>query len=81
MQVTIKDQTKEIQVTSVTLSYDVNDIKGDKLKMFFCYNCQNPIAQYHGKVLSILPGRTNVPLPIYVKCSHCKNLYSINAII
>jgi hypothetical protein len=81
MQVTIKDKTREIKVTSITLSYDIDDIKEDKLKMFFCYNCQNPVAQYQGEVLSILPGATPIRLPIIVKCPHCKHLYSFNAIV
>jgi RNase P subunit RPR2 len=81
MLVTIKNIPKEIKVTNVTLSYDIDDIKEDKLKMFFCYNCQNPVAQYQGEVLSIMPGATPVRLPIIVKCPHCKKLYRFNAII
>lgn len=81
MLVIIKDVKKEIKVTNVTLSYDIDDIAEDKLKMFFCMQCQNPVAQYQGEVLSIMPGATPVRLPIIIKCPHCKHLYRFNAII
>jgi hypothetical protein len=81
MKVVIRNEIRELQVTHVTLAHDLDDPEGAKLKMFFCYNCQNPIAQYQGHVCSIMPGRSAVPLPIYIKCPNCKILYSIQAIV
>lgn len=81
MQVVIKEATHELQVTHVTLSYDLDDLNKDKMYMFFCFRCKNPIVQYQGSVVSIMPGKSPIPLPVYVKCINCKKLYSFNALI
>jgi len=81
MKVKIKEAIHELQVTHVTLSHDLDDIECTKMYMFFCPRCQNPLVQYQGYVVSIMPGKSPIPLPVYIKCPNCKNLYSFNALI
>ena len=81
MDVIIIDKKRSLKVTSVVIGRDLNDLEGEKLHMFFCYNCQNPICQYIGKVISILPGSTPLSLPILLKCGRCGKIYQITDII
>lgn len=81
MRAIIREQVKEVPVTTVILQSDVDDQAEERLKMFFCYNCQNPVAQYNGHVFAIMPGKSPVSLPVYIKCPNCKKLYSIQGII
>ena len=60
--------------TTVTLVADPHD----KIKMFFCFNCQSPTVQYKGNVITVQAG-----LPAYepyslLKCrnSRCPMVYS-----
>jgi hypothetical protein len=80
MDVLILDKRKNIQVTSVIIASDPLDKVGEKLHMFFCYNCQNPIAQYIGRVIRITPGSTPLSLPVLLKC-RCGKVYQIEDIL
>jgi RNase P subunit RPR2 len=81
MKVTIKNEEKNVQVTQVTLRYDNDDLKEERLKMFFCFNCQNEVIQYKGRVVRIMPFAPYVKLPVFVKCRNCKTLYSFQDIV
>lgn len=81
MDVLVLDKRKQIDVTSVIISSDPKDKLGEVLHMFFCYNCQNPIAQYIGKVLRIVPGSTPLSLPVLLKCLRCGKVYQIEDIL
>ncbi len=65
--------------TTVTLVSDPHD----RLKMFFCFNCQAPFAQYKGQVLSISPGLPPVEPYTIQKCKNnrCPMMYSFLGII
>ena len=75
------DRLKQIALTTVTLSHDMDDPQGARLHMFFCCNCGTPLGQYKGFVYSIHPGSTNVPLPWIQRCDTCKHKFGINAIV
>lgn len=81
MDVIILDKKKNIKVTSVIIQNDDMDKNKEMLHMFFCYNCQNPIAQYIGNVLRIVPGSTPLSLPILLKCLRCGKVYQMEDII
>lgn len=80
MQVIIKEEVHEIPVTSVWLAKDPLDPEGYRLKMFFCPNCQNPVIQYKGHIVTIVPGACPSKLPILAKCSNCKMRYLFEAL-
>jgi RNase P subunit RPR2 len=73
MDVTILGKVKSIDITSVVIS---TPRKGD-LRLFFCYNCQNPLFQYMGKVITITRGSTPYHPPIIMMCNRCKTVYQI----
>jgi len=52
--------------TTVTLVRDPQD----KLKMFFCFNCQAPLIQYKGIVMNITPGLPPVEPYTLLKCKN-----------
>jgi len=81
MDVLVLQQKKKIDVTSVIISSDPTDKLGEVLHMFFCYNCQNPLFQYIGKVMRITPGSTPLSLPVLLKCQRCKKVYQIEDIL
>jgi len=81
MQILIREEIKNIQVTSVIVSHDQDDPHGYRLHMFFCYNCQAPVFQYKGSVVHILPGEVPMELPIIHQCPNCKKNYAIHAIV
>lgn len=65
--------------TTVTLVADPQD----KLKMFFCFNCQAPFGQYKGSTLSVEPGRPHVEPYTVQKCknSRCPMMFSFSPIV
>ena len=73
MDVTILGKIRSIDVTSVVIS---TPRKGD-LHLFFCWNCQNPLFQYMGKVISITKGSAPYSPPIVMMCNRCKNVIQI----
>ena len=81
MDVIILKTAKHIDVTSVILTADPHDKLGKDLHMFFCFNCQNPIAQYIGKIIRIVPGSTPLSLPILLKCLRCGKIYQMEDIL
>lgn len=81
MDVTILDKKINLNVTSVIIASDPQDTKNQILHMLFCINCQNPLCQYIGKVIRIVPGTTPLSLPIILKCNRCKRIYQIEDIL
>lgn len=77
MDVIILDKKKNIKVTSVIIGHDEEDEKNEKLHMFFCPNCQNPICQYIGRIVRIIPGSTPLTLPVLLKCLRCGKVYQV----
>lgn len=55
----------------------------DKLKMFFCWNCQAPTLQYKGNVLSVGPGLPPVEPYSLLKCknSRCPQVFSFTPLV
>lgn len=81
MEVLIAEQKKSIHITSVIISHPVDDPTHEKLHMFFCWNCQNPLFQYVGRVVSLMAGSTPNGIPIILKCTRCKNTLQIVDIV
>lgn len=82
MQVRIKDEVKQIQVTSVILGTDYSDEQKTNLYIFHCLRCGSPLIQYQGQVIYIIPGLAPTKLPTVLKCSNsrCKHAYSFQAV-
>lgn len=83
MQVSIKDENKEIQVTTVILSHDYSDPEGKRVYMFHCPRCGNKIIQYQGFVSKIIPGQIISKLNTILMCSNnkCKQRYIFKDIV
>lgn len=41
---------------------------GDKVKMFFCFNCRIPLIEYTGKVITVIPGHHPYEPSTVLKC-------------
>ena len=67
-------------ITSVIIGLDPSDPDHGMMKMYFCNNCQNPIAKYKGFVFWLIPGLVEVELPVIHQCRNCKVNYNFLAI-
>jgi len=70
MHVMIRNESKELFVTSVTLATDPRDIDGSEINPFYCFRCQNFIGKFQGRVLGIMPGFSPVQLPFLFTCDN-----------
>lgn len=75
--------SRNIQITTVTLSHDIDDIYNENMYVFHCIRCGTPILQYQGFVASIMPGLAPIKLPTILRCrnSKCKHSYSFQTIV
>jgi hypothetical protein len=73
MDVTILGKKASMPVVSVVLQGGATDT----IYMFHCYNCQNRLFQYMGKVISICAGSSPNTTPIFIRCERCKKVYQI----
>lgn len=73
----------DVQITSVILHRDKTDKEHTKLYLFHCIRCGNPVVQYQGFIVNILPGMAPIELPIVVRCnnSSCKHKYAMSAVV
>lgn len=55
------------KIVTVWLESEVEGM-GDRLKMFFCYNCRIPTVQYRGSVITIVPGSQPYKAYTLLKC-------------
>ena len=80
MRAIIKDEVRELQITTVTLAPEYDDPKMEKVYIFHCPRCGNKLIQYKGFVASILPGMAPVSLPVILKCSNnkCNQKYAFS---
>lgn len=70
---------REIDVTTVSIVENYED----NWKMWNCPTCKNPVFQYRGKVIQILPGFIPTEVPVLVQCgnSSCRQKYFIKTIL
>ena len=56
---------------------------GDQIHIFYCPSCRNPILQYQGETVLILPGLSPTKLPLLVKCKNknCERVYNFEAFV
>jgi len=77
----IRNIPTEIDVTSVILSYNTREADFNNLILWHCPICNQPLFQYTGKVLMIVPGMTPATSPpILIACARCKHKYLVNSI-
>ena len=79
MKISVRDQIKDIDVVTVTLV----EHRGSGFKMFNCPTCKNPIFQYKGRLVSIVPGYTPTKIPVVKQCSNnnCRQKYLLSTIV
>jgi hypothetical protein len=78
--ITSEPQQMDLDVTSIVLK----DNGDNRLRMFFCFNCQNPVMQYvGGRVTSVTPGAVPSVLPQLIQCSNrsCRTKYLFERIV
>jgi hypothetical protein len=75
-------QSKEMDVTSLILDYDVRNSNVEtNMIMFHCPVCKTPVFQYGGRMIAILPGLVpNTNPPIVVRCIKCQKKYLLLSI-
>lgn len=66
MKLKIRDQVKDMDVVTVSLVENFTN----NAKMFHCPTCRNPIFQYKGRLVKILPGYTPTKIPTIHRCSN-----------
>jgi uncharacterized protein with PIN domain len=76
----IRGKEIEEDVTSVVLQFKAEDSL-ESLLLWHCPICTEPLFQFSGKMISIIPGSTPTKIPVIVDCRKCKNKYLINSIV
>lgn len=72
------DKEKHVQITTVSLSTDYDDLTGAKFYMFHCWKCGGMVTQFHGTVNSEVAGITPLSqFPVILRCPNhrCKQKY------
>ena len=84
MKFQIRGQSVDVDLTSVILEYnpilDENETL-ESLILWHCPICNQPLFQYSGKVIMIVPGKTPTKIPVIVNCEKCHHKYLINSIL
>lgn len=84
MRFRIKGKIADLDVTTVVLEYNPNIIQKDMPEGLMLWHCpidNQPLFQYSGKQVMIIPGRVPTKLPVIAQCSKCKTKYLIVSII
>ena len=76
MKILIKEGIKYIDV--ITVAIIRND--SEQFKMWNCPTCKNPVFQYKGNVINIVPGYAPTEIPIITQCNNCKQKYLISIV-
>jgi hypothetical protein len=78
MRVLIREEVKDIDVVTIAIVENFTD----NFKMFNCPTCKNPVFQYKGRLVSIIPGYAPTEIPILIQCSNsqCRQKYLLSAI-
>lgn len=72
------DLEKKIQVTTVTLSPDIDDPTMSKFYMFHCWKCGGMVTQFNGTVSHQVPDITPLSkFPVIIRCPNhrCKQKF------
>ena len=79
MKILIREQIKDIDVITVAIAENFTN----NMKMFNCPTCKNPVFQYKGRLVSIIPGFAPTEVPTIVQCSNsnCRQKYLISIIL
>ena len=79
MRILIREEIKDIDVVTVAIVENYTD----NFKMFNCPTCKNPIFQYKGRLVAILPGYAPTEVPIVIQCSNsnCRQKYLLKTIV
>lgn len=80
MQFRIKGVPIDVSVTTVVLDSHLTDTP-EGLILWHCPIDNQPLFQYSGKQVMIIPGMVPTNVPIIIQCSKCKQKYLIVSII
>ncbi len=79
MKILIRKEIRDIDVVTISIVENFTDF----FKMFNCPTCKNPLFQYKGRLVSIIPGAVPTLIPVIIQCSNnnCKQKYLISSIL
>ena len=79
MKILIREEIKDIDVVTVAVVENYTD----NFKMFNCPTCKNPVFQYKGRLVSIIPGYAPTEIPVVIQCSNtnCRQKYLLSTIL
>ena len=63
----MKSKIGQKKVCTIWLEPEIEGY-GDKVKMFFCFNCRIPIIEYRGNIMEIVPGGSPYNPSTILKC-------------
>lgn len=84
MRFSILGKIADVNVTTVVLEANQNIIQKDSpegLLMWHCPIDNQPLFQYSGRQVMIVPGMVPTPLPILHECQKCRTKYLIISMI
>lgn len=81
MKAVLHQQPIDLLVTTITFTTDPQN--KDRLNLLRCplLDCQEMLAQYQGKIFSVVQGAAPVKLAFIIRCRGCKTNYIINNIM
>ena len=79
MKIELITGTKDIDVVTVAIVENLTE----NWKLFNCPTCKNPVFQYRGQMVAIVPGYAPAEIPIVLQCSNkdCRQKYLIKTIL
>jgi hypothetical protein len=80
----IRGVPTDIEVTTVVLEYNPNIVQNDSPEGLMLWHCpidNQPLFQFSGRQVMIIPGMVPTRLPILNQCPKCKQKYLVIAMV
>ena len=84
MRFKIQGKSIDLEVTTIVLEYNPNIIQNDSPEGLILWHCpidNQPLFQYSGRQVMIIPGMVPTRLPVIKECPKCKTKYLVVSII
>jgi hypothetical protein len=84
MRFNIKGLSTDIEVTTVVLEHNPNIIQKDSPEGLILWHCpidNQPLFQFSGRQVMIIPGMVPTKIPIIVQCSKCHTRYLVLSVL
>ncbi len=81
MKFQIQGKIADLTVTTVVLEYTPTKDNPEGLILWHCPIDNQPLFQYSGRQVMIIPGMVETKLPLIHQCPRCKTKYLIVSVI